>query len=93
MKIMCWNCRGAGHYNFLDTITSLVRINDPMLVFITETKQPVSGAINLRTRLNFDSSDGIDSIGLSGGIWAMWDSNRASGGCFAPWLTSPPYVS
>lgn len=36
------------------------------------------GVDNGRTRLNYDSSYGIDSIGLSGGNWLIWDSNRIS---------------
>lgn len=54
----------------------LVRLNNPMLVFITKTKQPAANAHYLRRRLNLDKATGIDAIGLSGGIWAMWDSNR-----------------
>lgn len=53
----------------------LVRLNNPMLVFITETKKPAAQVHNLRRRLNFNFATGIDALGLFGGIWAMWDSN------------------
>lgn len=76
MNILCGNCRGDSHPDFKSEIKDLVRENNPMLVFITETKQPTCKVDDLRTSLKFDSSTGIDSVSLSGGIWVMWDSTR-----------------
>lgn len=54
----------------------LVNSNNLMLVFITETKLPKDRVEPLRAKLRVDYADGIDAAGLSGGIWAMLDSNR-----------------
>lgn len=76
MKILCWNCRGGANTLFEQNIMDLVNTHDPMLVFITETKLPAYKVEPLRVQLRFDSADGIDALGLSGGIWVLWDSNR-----------------
>lgn len=76
MKILCWNCRRAAHHEFISNIMEYVDVNNLMLVFITETRLPASQVESIRTLLHFDSANGIDVVGLSGGIWALWDSNR-----------------
>lgn len=76
MKILCWNSQGAARPQFREDIMDIVRLHDPMLIFITETRVPTDRADSIWEDLKFDSATGIDAIGLSGGIWVLWDSAR-----------------
>lgn len=38
MKIMLWNCRGAGNDEFLCIIRDLIAMHDPMILVLVETK-------------------------------------------------------
>lgn len=78
MSILSWNCRGAAHPDFNNDIAELVLQHNPMLIFILETRLAASKAEDLKIRLRFDKVYGIDSNGLSGGIWMLWDSERIS---------------
>lgn len=78
MQILCWNCRGAASHDFLTHVEDLVRIKDPMLVFILETRVSTAKVEQAKIRLGFDGAHGIDAVGLSGGIWMFWDTARIS---------------
>lgn len=78
MSILCWNGRGAVSPEFCNTIMELVTKYRSMLAFITETRVSAVRVEDIKTQLGFDRTAGIDSIGLSGGIWALWDSSRIS---------------
>lgn len=49
-----------------------------MLIFILETRLLASRAVDLKEQLRYNSVHGVDSNGLSGGIWMIWDSLRIS---------------
>lgn len=78
MSILTWNCRGGAHPEFIKAITDLVSQHKPMLIFIIETRLPAVMADDLKVELKYDSVHGVDSNGLSGGIWMIWDSTRIS---------------
>lgn len=49
-----------------------------MMVILLETKLPANEGSHMAEFLGFDSNDGVDANGLSGGIWMLWDSIRIS---------------
>lgn len=69
MQVLVWNCRGAGDSEFERAIMDLVRINNPTLVFLLETRLTASRIGPFKTTLGLHSSNGVDSVGLSSGIW------------------------
>lgn len=78
MSVLAWNCRGAAHSDFMDTMADIYRQHSPMIIFILETRLPASRIERLKSLLRLESSHGVDSIGLSGGIWMLWDAARIS---------------
>lgn len=78
MKIIAWNVRGTAHPEFKKAIRDLVRKHKPKMLFILQTRLPVSRMDKIKRMLEFDSAHRVDSNGLSGGIWMLWDSSRIS---------------
>lgn len=78
MSILCWNSRGAAHPDFKKVLKDMVDDKKPMVIFILETRIPASRIEATRKLLKYDSARGVDSNGLSGGIWLIWDSTRVT---------------
>lgn len=78
MSVLAWNCRGAAHPDFMKNICDLATQHKPMLIYILETRLPFSRIDNLKKKLKLYEVHGVDSNGLSGGIWMFWDSRRIS---------------
>lgn len=71
MKILCWNTRGAAHLDTHKVLKDMVTKDKPMMIFLLETKLPASQAEEARQYLDYDSVQGIDADGFSGGIWMI----------------------
>ena len=78
MKILSWNCRGAGNDDFRSTFTELFRVHKPDLVILIETKVPFSSTGNFFINLGFNNSCIVDPVGRVGGIWVLWDSTNVT---------------
>ncbi|KAJ4965543.1 hypothetical protein NE237_017392 [Protea cynaroides] len=72
LKILSWNCRGAGNVSFLKAIGDLIHQHNPSMLILMETV--ISGAEVSRVieKLGFSASFCLDSQGFSGGIWILW---------------------
>ncbi|GKV25513.1 hypothetical protein SLEP1_g34945 [Rubroshorea leprosula] len=77
MKIVSWNCRGAANQNSLNHVLELKRIHSPAIMLIMETKLNGERAHNMASRI-FPNCHVVDSDGLAGGIWLLWDANKVS---------------
>lgn len=53
----------------------LVRNHNPAVMVIMETKLGGSRARDITDRLPFDGAIHIETIGLAGGLWLLWNSN------------------
>lgn len=73
MSILCWNCRGAASPDIHQDISDLVRDHRPMMLYLLETRLPGHRVEEIKTWLGYDGVHTIDSVGLSGGIWMLWD--------------------
>lgn len=78
MKILSWNVRGAAHPNLKTTLMDMVRRDKPEIIFLLETRLPASRREEIKDLIKYNSSQGIDAHGFSGGIWFLWDSTRVS---------------
>ncbi|XP_075671161.1 uncharacterized protein LOC142640761 [Castanea sativa] len=75
MNIIIWNSRGTLKPNFQSHVHDLVNIHNPGIMVIMETKVGGDKAREIIGRLPFDEAICIETRGLSGGLWLMWNSN------------------
>ncbi|XBJ07688.1 hypothetical protein VPH35_013157 [Triticum aestivum] len=72
MNALSWNCRGGGNSRTVRDLATLVQSHSPNFVFLSETRQTVSRMRRLRRRLGLQGFEGVDSIGISGGLALYW---------------------
>ena len=70
MNMLIWNCRGALNPTFCDVVNELVRLHSLAIMIVVETK--VSGDRARRISENLDPIF-ANSIGLTEGLWVLWD--------------------
>jgi hypothetical protein len=78
MKILLWNCRGAGNPNFRRNFAELMRAHHPTIVVLVETRISGQRAVDVSTALGFDRVIRSDAEGFSRGIWLLWDSGSVT---------------
>uniref|UniRef100_A0A2N9EFE1 Reverse transcriptase domain-containing protein n=1 Tax=Fagus sylvatica TaxID=28930 RepID=A0A2N9EFE1_FAGSY len=78
MKVLLWNCRGAGNPNFRRNFADLKRSHQPTIVVLVETRISGQRAVEVSTALGFDRVIRSDAEGFSGGIWLLWDSGSVT---------------
>lgn len=76
MNIIAWNCRGALKPNFQDHVRDLVRIHDPAMFVVMETRLGGIRAKEITDRLPFDGAIHTNTIGLAGGLWLLWNTDK-----------------
>jgi hypothetical protein len=74
MKILLWNCRGAGNPNFHRNFSALMKYHYSAIVVLVETSFSGQRAISVNSALGFDRVVHSDAVGFNGGIWLLWDS-------------------
>ncbi|TYJ37050.1 hypothetical protein E1A91_A05G349500v1, partial [Gossypium mustelinum] len=72
MKILCWNCRGAGNLATVRELKQLLAANVPDIVFLCETKIHSNGFHRIRTICRMEGCLAVDSEGKSGGLALLW---------------------
>ena len=75
MNIILWNCRRALNPRFHLTLSTLINTYSHFLVIITETRVGGDRAKDITERLPFDGAIHLNTIGYSGGIWLLWNSD------------------
>ncbi|WCJ29423.1 LINE-1 retrotransposable element ORF2 protein [Euphorbia peplus] len=75
MSFIIWNCFGAGGAEFQRALRHLVRVHNPLILILIETRVPGSRAMALGQSLNFSNVDVVEAEGFSGGIWMFWNSS------------------
>ncbi|GLT69032.1 hypothetical protein SLA2020_412150 [Shorea laevis] len=78
MRIISWNCRGAAKSNFCKGAMDLKRIHNPSMMLILETKLTTQDARDQAASLGFPKSCIVDSKGLRGGLWLLWDDSMVN---------------
>lgn len=73
MKIVSWNCRGAGKPSFVMVAKDLIRTHRPNICAIFETHLSESNSLKVVRRLGYSNWFCVESAGLSGGIWLLWN--------------------
>ncbi|KAI8019049.1 hypothetical protein LOK49_LG04G00938 [Camellia lanceoleosa] len=78
LKLLIWNCRGAGHKTFKCNLVEILRSHKPEILILMETKLAFSKMGNFFNHLGFTASTIVDPIGKVGGIWILWDTNHVN---------------
>ena len=72
MSLLAWNCRGLGLALAVRSLTDVVKVTDPVLVFLLETKASQNRIKGLQRKLNLTQGITVPSDGWSGGLVMVW---------------------
>ena len=78
MNLIIWNCRRTLNPTFCNNVIDLTRIHNLAILILTETKASGDRAKRTANRLPFNGAIFANTIGLSSGLWLLWDSSRVS---------------
>ncbi|KAL0361676.1 UNVERIFIED_CONTAM: putative mitochondrial protein [Sesamum radiatum] len=71
MSVLAWNCRGLGGPWSIRTLGTLIRDNNPSLVFLAETKCSSRLVESLKRKFDMHGI-GVSAHGRSGGLAVFW---------------------
>ena len=71
LSLLVWNAQGAGGSGFLSTIRELIRLHDPKVLALIDTRVSGRTAEQVCTRTGFEGSLLIKADGFVGGIWLL----------------------
>lgn len=75
MKTICWNTRGLENPCGVRALHDLIRLEDPDLFFLIETKLMVRRLERIRIRTGIHGCLRVDSEGRGGGLVLLWKDN------------------
>ncbi|CAL5362434.1 unnamed protein product [Camellia sinensis] len=78
LRILFWNCRGAGNNKFKCNLVELIKLHKPEILILMETKVAFSTMNNFFNSLGFTASSTVDPVGRMGGIWIVWDTTQVN---------------
>lgn len=73
MNLLSSNCRGAINPNFGIVVSDMIRRYHLAILIISETKVSGDRAKDIIDRIPMDGAIATNSIGLSRGLWMLWD--------------------
>lgn len=76
INMLIWNWRGALNPNFLSLVSDLIRKHYPAILVVMETKVSGDKANSIVDRLHMDGAILVNNIGLTSGLWVLWDSTQ-----------------
>ena len=72
MITLSWNCRGLARATAKRTLQPLIRDIGPDVIFLSETKIPISKCSSFLMSLGFYNLDSVDPRGKKGGLVVGW---------------------
>ena len=73
MNMLIWNCRDALNPTFYDVVNDLIRMHSLVIMIFVETKVSGERARRISKNLDLDGAIFSNSIGLTGGLWVLWN--------------------
>ena len=75
MKVVSWNCRGLGSNKKIEAMKDLIRMSNPEILLIQETKLEQSGFLYV-SQFFWKRGEGatMSARGASGGLGTLWNS-------------------
>ncbi|KAL2901986.1 Homogentisate 1 2-dioxygenase [Bienertia sinuspersici] len=75
MVFLYWNARGIARPSFLDNMRLLIQQHKPHLLILSEIRVSKNNAEDIFKKLPFDEWVISETVGLSGGIVVIWNSD------------------
>ena len=72
MSLISWNCRGLGNSRTVKALQKVIQREEPILVFLMETKLNKDTTEKVRDQCNFHFSWVVPNEGESGGLALFW---------------------
>ncbi|XP_071937637.1 uncharacterized protein [Coffea arabica] len=72
MRVVAWNCRGAGSPLIIPQLKEVIRLHFPEVVFLSETKNQKRVIDSIMKQIRFDHNVVVELIGRAGGLAMMW---------------------
>ena len=72
MNLLSWNYRGFGNPCIVNALKEMIRLEDPKIVFLMETKLDRDWMVNVCDRCGFKQGLIVPSRGNSGGLALFW---------------------
>lgn len=76
MNLVAWNCQGAQKPSFQNTVRDLAQAFSPTVMIISKTKVGGARAKSISDHLPFNGAIHANTIGLTSGLWVLWDSTQ-----------------
>ena len=77
MNIIVWNSSGVLKPNFQNHVRELTRLHDPTIFVVMETRLSGERVKEITDRLPFASAIRADTIWNVGGLWVLWNFEKA----------------
>ena len=74
MKILSWNCRGICNTSTVRALRALVKVRNPQVIFLCETKASESRIQSIACSLGFSEHLTVAAQGRSGGVCLLRNS-------------------
>lgn len=78
MKIVYWNCRGAGFDDFRGALIDLIQSTNPSLLILSESRVHSSCLHRLFQNHEFDKIICSEARGFANGLWVLWNSSEVT---------------
>ena len=86
MSALSWNCRGLGNLRTVRALQEVIASEDPILVFLMETKLSKEEMTKKKYTLGFTEGLVVGSNGSKGGLALLWRKEvRVDIQAFGPW--------
>ncbi|XP_071921715.1 uncharacterized protein [Coffea arabica] len=72
MRVVAWNCRGAGSPLTVPQLKEVIRLHSPMVVFLSETKNRKRVIDVVMKQIQFDRNVVVEPEGRAGGLAMFW---------------------
>ncbi|KAL8159829.1 hypothetical protein V2J09_001366 [Rumex salicifolius] len=72
INIITWNVQRAGSREFMITLKELIRIHNPAILVLVETRLSGRQMDKIYDTLGFDGVARAEAVGFRGGIWVLW---------------------
>ena len=77
MSCLAWNCRGLRNPQAEDELENIIRAQDPLIVFLSETWSGRKQLEKLRCKIKYAGLFIVPSQGRGGGLALLWKSDVA----------------
>ncbi|XP_071939954.1 uncharacterized protein [Coffea arabica] len=74
MKVVVWNCRGAGGPLTIPQLKEVLHFHSPNVVFLSETKNQEKFMRSVQKKIRFEKGYVVNSIGKAGGMALYWNN-------------------